>query len=251
MAPSPSPKTLANKMITKLQIILLISAFANSVLAQNCTIGIRDDFDFLKKNFNEELEVFLSLEFEINKVQLKANDSTAIVVSPNKVGFDTINYSFMYRDSMYSDQFICKLRAGETYTISPCTCCGIFLMTPSQNAERGFVKYVNNSNRTFMAETGELEIDTLYKRKETDFIHSSISMNCGFRPNNIFVADFDYLDKKFDYENWKNKTVIEQNLLKKEQQSHILFSFNYLFLHAEKLTVTINKTGEIYNLTLE
>lgn len=80
---------------------------------------------------------------------------------------------------------------------------------------------------------------------------SSISMNCGFRPNNIFVADFDYLDKKFDYDNLKSKPVDEQNLLKKEQRSHVLFSFNYLFLHAEKLTVTIDKTGSIFNLTLK
>jgi hypothetical protein len=124
-------------------------------------------------------------------------------------------------------------------------------MTPSQNAERGYIKYVNKSKREFITESGELELDTLYKKKESDFIFSAISMNCGFRPNKIFVTELDYLNEKFEYENWKNKPVSEQKLLKLEQQSHILFSFNYLFLHKERLIFIIDKTATKYELEIE
>lgn len=235
----------------KIILLLFLSFFINKASAQNCTVKISDKIDFFKQNFKEELDLFLSLEFEINNVKIKANDTNNIIVLTNKAEFDTIKYSFFYRGVIHNDQFICKLRANETYTISPCTCCGIFLMTPSKNAERGYVKYVNNSKRDFIAETGELELDTILKKKKTDYILSSISMNCGFRPNTVFVADFGYLDKKFEYENLKSKPKEEQDLLNKEQQENIRFSFNYLFLHKERLVVTIDETGELFNLTIE
>lgn len=238
-------------MKTRLRIILFTLLFANIVSAQNCTVRISDDFDFLKKNSYKELELFLSLEFEINNIMLKTNESNEVFISPNTIGFDTIKYSFIYRDSIHYESFICKLKSSEIYTISPCTCCGIFLMTPSQNAQRGYIKYVNNSKERFIAETGELQIDTVYKKRETDFIYSFISMNCGFRPNTVFVAELGYLDKKFEYENLKSKTKEEQELLKNKQQDYIRFSFNYLFLHGERLVVTIDKTGKLFDLTIK
>ena len=76
-------------------------------------------------------------------------------------------------------------------------------------------------------------------------------MNCGFRPNTISIANIGYTDKKFDYDNWENKTKEEQELLKIEQQSHVVYSFDYLFLHKEKLILTIDKSGEKVDLKME
>ncbi len=225
--------------------------FYNEATAQNCTVKINAKTDFFKTRFKEEMNVFLSLDFKVNNVQIKAIDTTEISVLVNPSTFDTIKYSFLDHGVIYTDQFICKLRPNEVYTISPCTCCGIFLITPSENAKRGSVKYINNSKKEFIAETGESERDTLFSKNETAFINSSISMNCGFMPNTIFVADFGYLDKKFSYENWESKPQDQIDILMREQQSYIVYSFNYLFLHQEKLLVTIDKSGKTFKLTLE
>ena len=110
---------------------------------------------------------------------------------------------------------------------------------------------MNHSNQTFISESGEFELDTLYKNSDTDFIQSSISMNCGFRPNQLFLADLDYLNPKYQYDQLKLKSELEQELLEKEQLSLIRFSFNFLFLHEEKLLVSIDETGLIFTVEME
>lgn len=197
------------------------------------------------------MNYFLSLEFEINNSKIKTIDSNSISVSVNKREFDTIRYSYR-NDKGFTirDTFICKLKANEVYTISPCTCCGIFMITPSKNAKRGFVKFYNKSSREYIAMTPEFDYDTIPKTSNTDFIPSSISMNCGFRPNRIFIANFDYLDEKYQYENWSTKSPEEKRALELEQESHISFGFKYLFLHEEKLIVSINKEGNKFGVEL-
>jgi hypothetical protein len=232
-------------------LILFLGMLQCAAIAQTCTIKISEDYEALKRSFGEELEVFFSIEFEINRTTLTTIKSDSIRVRPNEDGFDNIRYTYTYNGKTYKDSFICRLLAEEVYTISPCTCCGIFLMTPSQQAERGFVQYINKSKKMFIANSGDLQLDTLFRNKNTGFILSSISMNCGFRPNTVFIADLGYLDEKFDYENWKSKPQEEQDLLDKEQQSYVVFSFNYLFLHKEQLVVTIDKSGSKFDLKLD
>jgi hypothetical protein len=108
---------------------------------------------------------------------------------------------------------------------------------------------VNNSSRDFIAETGD-EYLTIEPNQQTGFIHSFISMNCGFRPTNLFIADPSYVDSKFLFENLKSKSEAEQDELEKEREGLILFSFNFLFLHQEKLVVTIDATGEHFDIKL-
>lgn len=233
-------------------LLSLVSAvcFFTELAAQKCIVKISDDVSVMKKQSPRDLEAFLSIEFEVNHVKIKATDKLQVRVPIQKIGFDTVTYSFTYNGKVCNEQFICKLRANEKYTISPCTCCGVFLMTPAQNAQRGSVKYVNESNHEFIAETGDQSIDSLAKKSNTEYIHSFISMNCGFRPNQIFIAEPDYLNQKFDYQNWQHKTEQEQELLDKEQKDLIRFSFNYLFLHGEKLVVTIGENGRNFRLEL-
>jgi len=46
------------------------------------------------------------------------------------------------------------------------------------------------------------------------------------------------------------KSEAEQDELEKEQDGLILFSFNFLFLNQEKLVVTIDATGEYFDIKL-
>lgn len=234
----------------KIILLLCLVAFFNEVAAQKCIVKINDDVPLMQKHSSRDLEVFLSIEFEVNHVKIKATDKQQVRIPVQKTGFDTVNYTFTYNGGVHNEQFICKLRTKEKYTISPCTCCGIFLMTPAQNAQRGSVKYVNASKHEFISETGDQAIHALPKNSSTDYIHSYISMNCGFRPNQIFIAEPDYLNPKFDYENWQFKTEQEQELLDMEQKELIRFSFNYLFLHGEKLVVTIDENRRDFKVEL-
>ncbi len=231
----------------KLLILITLLSCLSKIHAETCTIKISDSVDFLKKNYPQEMNYFLSLEFEINDSKIKTINSDSINVTINNVGFDTIKYFYKNsQDEVIRETFICKLRPGETYTISPCTCCGIFLMTPLKNAKRGFVKFENSSQKKYIAVLSEFDYDTIPKLSKTNFIPSLISMNCGFRPNEIFIATFDYQNEKYQYEKWSTKSTQGKKALKLEQESHIIFKFNYLFLHEEKLIVKIdNESNKI------
>ena len=230
--------------------LLCLTALFNEFAAQKCMVKINNDVPLIQKHSARDIAVFLSIEFEVNHVKIKATDKRQVRIPVHKTGFDTVNYTYTYNGKVYNEQFICKLRTKEKYTISPCNCCGIFLMTPAQNAQRGSVKYVNASKHEFISQTGDQAIHALDKKSSTDYIHSFISMNCGFRPNQIFIAEPDYLNPKYDYENWQYKTEQEQELLDMEQKDLIRFSFNYLFLHGEKLVVTIEETGRDFRVEL-
>ena len=231
--------------------LLTLSTFKLS-LAQTCSISINSADEFLQRNFKQEMSMFFSLEFEINGTRLKSTDTLSAIIDIKKTGFDFISYTYVEMNGkMIHDSFICKLKPGETYSISPCTCCGIFLMTPSKNAKRGFVKFNNNSLKEFTSVVSEFDYDTIPKNSSTAFTHSSISMNCGFRPNKIFIADIDYLNEKFSYINWSAKTQEEKETLLLEQDSLIIYSFNFLFLHEEKLIITINEFADEFKVFLE
>jgi hypothetical protein len=236
-------------LATLIGLLLSATAFTSYAGDGFSLIKIDKNAEGFFGNDRDELNVFLSLEFEVNHQKIKATDAKTLKVRPHNAGFDTVLFSFFYRDSIHRGVFICKLKGKETYTISPCTCCGLFAMAPSKNAMRGDIKFVNNSSLNFIAETGD-EYLTIEPNKETSFIHSSISMNCGFRPTKLFIADPSYVDPKFLYENLMTKSEAEQDELEKEQDGLILFSFNFLFLHQEKLVVTIDATGEHFDIKL-
>lgn len=182
----------------------------------------------------------------------KIRTANSIEIQINKTGFDTLHYSYVdQNDKTVHETALCKLRKGKTYTVSPCTCCGIFLITPSENAKRGFVKFKNESKKEYIAVASEIQADTLFKKSETDYVFSSISMNCGFRPNRIFIAKFDYFDKKYQYENWKMQSAEGRKLLETEQENHVVYSFNFLFLHQESILVTIGKKKETIQVQMQ
>jgi hypothetical protein len=237
-------------LATLIGLLLSSSTFTSYANDGLSLIKINKDAQRFFGNDLDELNVFLSLEFEVNHQKIKATDAKTVKVRPHQEGFDTVLFSFFYRDSIHRGTFICKLKGHEIYTISPCTCCGLFAIAPSKNPMRGDIKFVNNSSRDFIAETGD-EYVTIESNKETGFIHSSISMNCGFRPTKLFIADPSYVDPKFSYENLMNKSDAEQVELEKEQDGLILFSFNFLFLHQEKLVVRIDEEGAHFSLNLE
>jgi hypothetical protein len=222
----------------------------NVIYSQNCSVKIIDESQYFSEGFEVDLKVFFSLKFRINNVELSAINKDSIFIKPNLEGFDTISYSYEYDGNNFEDVFLCKLRPNEKYNISMCTCCGLFLMTPESEAERGGVKYINNSNKEFLAFTSEFDYDTLLRKDSTDYIPSLISVNCNFRPNTIFISDPKYYNSKFDYSNLNKKSTQEKELLIKQQNNYILYSFNYLFLHKEKLNVTIDKSGKKFSLSL-
>lgn len=238
-------------MLKHAYLLLLLFVGINS-FAQNCSIKITDDLNDFTQDFEEEMKSFFSLEFIINGITFNSRDTNTISISPNTTVFDTIHYSFIDRNGKtYAETFLCQLRNDETYTISPCVCCGVFLMTPEKNAKRGFVRFNNKSSNEYITIASEIDSDTLYKTSNTDYIFSSISMNCGFRPNQILLARYSYFDEKYQYENWKTKTAKEKELLEQDRKLHLAYQFNFLFLHEEKLTLTIAQDGKTFDLKLD
>lgn len=232
-------------------VLFLLLVCLSSIQAETCRVRISDRINFHPNNNVEEITTFLSMNFELNQSSIAALDSNSITVPINNIGFDTLIYSFLDQHGLtVCDTTICKLKANEMYTIGPCTCCGIFLMTPSKNAARGSVKFLNESSDEFIAMVGSFEYDTIPRLTQTDFIPSEISMNCGYRPNRIFFASFDYIDEKYQYENLKDRPLLEKNSLREEQESHVVYEFTYLFLHEEELIVSIGKEKKYFTVDL-
>jgi hypothetical protein len=219
-------------------------------IAQSCTIYPNPDIGFMENNFEEELKTYHSLVFKINGVSLNTTNDDSIEVPVNKTGFDTVSYIYQYRGQEQKDTFLCKFRAEETYIVSPCTCCGIFLMRPNKNARRGSVKFQNHSSKAYIGIASEMDYDTIPPNASTDNIHSYISMNCGFRPSRIAVAEMAYTDEKYQYLNWPEEQGA-LDLLMKEQAAFVLYETQYLFLHEEKLLVTIHEDSKWIELNIE
>ncbi|MNJ82723.1 hypothetical protein D3C87_01270 [compost metagenome] len=216
--------------------------------AQTCKVKTGNS-DFLKQNFEDEINTFLSLEFSINGVHLKTTDSTQKVIPLNLNGFDTLKYSFMWNNQRIEEISLCKFKPNETYTISPCTCCGIFLMTPKSRAERGFVKFVNRSKQLYLGSASELDFDSIPPKSSTDFLFSAISMNCGFRPSQITVVDPEYLNYQLEDEN--RSKLLDAKELKAKRMELVRCDISFLFLHGEKLLVTIGRNAYQVKLELE
>ncbi len=216
--------------------------------AQTCAVKVRNT-DFPESNFEQERNTFLSLEFSINGVRLKTTDSIEKIIPLNRNGFDSIRYSYTWNNQKVEAFSLCKFKANETYTISPCTCCGIFLITPESSAERGFVKFVNKSKQWYLGSASEFDFDSIPPKSSTDFLFSAISMNCGFRPSQITVVDPEYLHSELEDEN-PSKLLDEKELNVKRM---VLARGDawFLFLHGEKLVVTVNKKASEFKLELE
>lgn len=232
----------------KFTALVIIFLFGFQTKAQTCTFKISDRVE----NFGEEIDNFFMIKFDINGTNVLTTDTTTTKININKAGFDTIHYSYInHKDENVTETALCKFRNGETYTVSPCTCCGIFLITPEKNGKRGFVKFKNESKNEYIGTASEIRADTLFKKSETEYVFSSISMNCGFRPNRILIAEFDYYNKKYGYENWQTQSVERKIELEQEQEGYVAYSFNYLFLHEEKIIVTICKKKSEFQLQIE
>ncbi|WP_300666765.1 hypothetical protein [Fluviicola sp.] len=216
--------------------------------AQTCVVKIGNT-DFLDSNFREELNTFLSLEFSINGIPVKPKDSIEKIIPVNRNGFDSIRYSYTWNNQRIEKFSLCKFKPNETYTISPCTCCGIFLMTPKSNAERGFVKFVNRSKKLYLGSASEFDFDSIPPKSSTGFLFSAISMNCGFRPSQITVVDPEYLDSPLGDE--KPSKLLDAKELNVKRMELARCDVSFLFLHGEKLVVTFGKNGSQFKLELE
>lgn len=207
--------------------------------AQTCVLRI-DSADFLESNLQEEINTFLSLEFSINGIPLKATDSIEKIIPLNRNGFDSIRYSYTWNNQQVEKFSLCKFKPDETYKISPCTCCGIFLIVPKSKAERGFVKFVNRSKQLYLGSASEFDFDSIPPKSGTDFLFSAISMNCGFRPSQITVAVPEYLHSQLS---GAKELKVKRMMMRGDVP--------FLFLHGERLIVTIPKNATQFNLKLE
>ena len=218
--------------------VLLFLFLMNSIAisAQNFEIGLTERlFSRIDKLSNQ----FKTLVFDINGVIVKATDTIPTICQINNVGFDSISYSYLNRkNKKVNGNFICKFKKDTNYSIKPCDCSGGFMIS-ANNARRGYVQINNKSNQEIIANITEIDNDTISKKTLTDFKHSSISMNCGFRPSRLLIAKKEYNDEKFKFDNWSSKNINERNELDTERETLILYEQMYLFLHNEKLRITI------------
>ncbi|MNU99110.1 hypothetical protein D3C71_892340 [compost metagenome] len=218
--------------------------------AQTCTIQTESSNSF-EKSFEEEIHTFLSLEFSINGVSFKTSEGRKKTIPVNRNGFDTLRYSYIWKDQKFEEYSLCKFRPNEQYTISPCTCCGIFLLTPKRKAERGFVKFINHSANLYLGSVSELDYDSIPANSHTEFIFSAISMNCGFRPSQIAVFAPEYANPEYQYKNLSRLSEPEKQALKAQQQKLVKYDIPFLFIHGEKLILTIEEGASQFKLELE
>lgn len=225
--------------------VLFASLLLNSY-AQTCSIKVEPDVSV--QSFEEEMAVFFSLKFTINGVSFGTTSSRENLIRLNPNGFDTIRYVYFWQGKRIETFSLCKFRPNEHYTISPCTCCGIFLMLPGKKAERGFVQFVNESETPYLGSVSELGYDSIPAKDQTPFLFSAISMNCGFRPSQIAVFEQSYADTKYDYEQLSKLDDAVQSELEAEQRKLIRYEVDFLFLHGEKLILSISKDGSGFTL---
>jgi hypothetical protein len=233
------------------RLLLLVCSLAFSYgYTQTCSIRCKASHIQEFGNFEEEMAVFYSIEFSLNGVLIKTTEKDEKTIPVNQNGFDTIRYSYIWNGEKIDAFSLCKFRANEHYTISPCTCCGIFLITPEKKPERGFVQFINESNSTYLGSASEIETDSIPPNSKTPFQFASISMNCGFRPSQIAVFEPGYFDPKYDYQITSKLPDDKKAELEAEQNKFIQYTMDFLFLHGERLILTIDKASQ-FTLKLE
>ena len=234
----------------KLLFLLFCSLFFSCGYAQTCSIRCNVSRFFETGYQKEEIAVFYSIEFSLNGIPLKTTDKEEKTIPVNQNGFDTIRYSYWWEGEKIEASSLCKFRANERYLLSPCTCCGIFLIIPETEPERGFVQFVNESKNTYLGSASEIETDTILPNSKTPFQFSSISMNCGFRPSEITVFEPEYFNPKYAYEITSKLSDKKREKLESKQNKFIKYDIDFLFLHGERLILTIDKTSK-FSLRLE
>lgn len=209
-------------------LIFILSFFCFSVsYTQVFTLKL-SNYERIKKSFSEEIEAFESLEFNINGIKFKVSELDSIQIPINAVGFDTLKYNYTIKNKKKNESTIARFKANQEYILYPCTCCGIFLIN-TKNAERGIVRFNNKSNLKLVGNTGELDQEILKPKTLSQYFFSSISMNCGYRPNELSIYTSDF------------KINSEYNMFDLKEQK---FSVNFLFMEGEKLTIEYNKKGK-------
>lgn len=205
-----------------MRIIIFLFLVANFCNAQSANLKLQN-YNEIKNVFKIEIEAFESLEFIINGVAFKVSDDLDINIPLNKMGFDSIKYSYKIHDKEYKSFALAKFKTDQQYYLSPCTCCGIFMIAP-KNPERGIVRFKNRSKSKLLALTGDFEHEVIYPKSTSKYFFSSISMNCGFTPNQIGLFTSDFIESK-------------EGIFEIDRE---IFSFDFLFVNGEKLSIIYN-----------
>src|SRR5690606_19539809 len=150
--------------------LLLCLLTLSAGYTQTCSIRSKASVLFsISDNFEQEKAVYYSIEFSFNGVPVKTSseDTTTIPVNPN--GLDTIQYSYLWEGERIEEIGLCKFGANEPCVVSPCVCCGIFLVVPEKHPERGFVQFVNKCKTPYEVSTSEIESDRLEGNSKAPF----------------------------------------------------------------------------------
>ncbi|MEW5677093.1 hypothetical protein ABGT15_12335 [Flavobacterium enshiense] len=201
-------------------LLLLIVMSYHYADAQESILKVGDLREF-KSAFKEEIEVFKSLKFNINGRTFCIKDSLKITFPVNDKQFDTIRYSYILKGKEYKDMAIAKFKQNEEYKLWPCVCCGIFGISTNK-PERGVVRFKNTSKKKFIGITGDFDYEVIEPKSLSKYYFSSISMNCGYTPNELSIYDF----------NFKNNLDEALDKLGDEK-----YAVNFLYISGEKITI--------------
>jgi hypothetical protein len=192
--------------------------------AQTATIKIvRTDHQGQFKDFDKFV-------FSFNGLKLSATDTVTKSIRLNKNGFDECA-AVIGKDTLH---FFAKFKTGETYIIRPGCCCAAFTITAIHDPRRGSVRFDNQTSRDLWGVTSEINTDSIKAKSRSEYIFASESAMCLFKPASIFIAETNYNDRKYDYE---TRSDVNYDSLWAEQETYVLASSAFLFLHGEKLTV--------------
>ncbi|KUJ62808.1 hypothetical protein AR687_05260 [Flavobacteriaceae bacterium CRH] len=214
------------------KLLLLILFICTNSFGQTATIK-------LKNQIFSENETKNSLKFNFNGQAFGEKD-TIIQIKINTSGFDSCKV--IYKN--YGFDFITKFKENETYEIKQGCCCADFTLEAEKNAERGTVTFKNKTKRDLCLIAG-YESDTVATGKKK-VIFAGESAMCYFKPCDIHITETEYFSEKYDY----NKDT-DYKTLSKEQDTFILASTWFHFLHGEKIEVFYNPVLKKMDLKLK
>lgn len=211
------------KDVMKKKLLVLLLLICTSSFGQIATIKLKT------RIYPNGRETEAPLKFEFNGITFKENDSILHIPIKRK-DFDV--YKVIYSDTSYD--FITKFKENETYELRQGCCCADFTLEAKNNPKKGVIIFKNKTKKDLCLLVSTFEADTVASGKKKITFASESAM-CDFKPCEIHITDTEYLSDKYNY-----SENTDYKMLSNEQDTFILASNWFHFLHGEKIEVIYN-----------
>lgn len=179
------------------------------------------------------------IKFKINGQQFGEKD-TVIRIHLQKEGWDRCE-AIIHKDTI---RFLTKFKDNEYYEIQQGCCCAAFVLGAVRKPKRGTIKFKNTTFKPLGIEVGMFNVDTV-NAGSTHTIFANESPMCFFKPCQIMIVKPSYFSDKYNYSNSRKYKILQN-----EQESLILKTIWFNFLHGEKIEVLYHERNKKLELKL-